>query len=77
MHTHNTPNPGLLHTSARSSVSAQIDATTGARRHVVQTSLMEIRWVAGEYRVHFGMRTVQPDAMRIAAHRARRLQRRV
>lgn len=74
---HNTPAPGLLHTSARSSVATQLDAATGMRRHVVMTSMLEIRWVAGEYRVQFGMRTVRPDVDRIAAHRAQRLQRRV
>lgn len=77
MNTHNTPAPGLLHRSARSSVATQFDAATGTRRHVVQTSLMEIRWVAGEYRVQFGMRTERPDADRISAHRAQRMQRRV
>ncbi|MGV3679793.1 MAG: hypothetical protein ACO1PM_08715 [Acidovorax sp.] len=77
----NTPHrptaPGLLHRSARSTVATQFDPATGVRRHVVQTSLMEIRWIAGEYRVQFGMRTVRPDAERISAHRAQRMQRRV
>lgn len=73
MNTHNTPTPGLLHESSRTSVSTNFDVTAGAHRRTFNTSHLEIRRVGDEIAVRFGMRTIEVDEARLAAQRARNM----
>jgi hypothetical protein len=73
MNTHNTPAPGLLHESSRTSVSTNFDVTAGAHRRTFNTSHMAIRRVGDEIEVRFGMRTTEVNETRLAAQRARNI----
>lgn len=53
-----------FHTSARSAVSVNTDATTGRRLQVMTTSRLELCWVAGELRIACKASRVQMDAAR-------------